>query len=311
GGRQLPRHGWSVPARRDDRAAEPGGRAADGAAPRRRAAARRSGRARDRGGARSGVARCPSGATGSAADDRWGARRAVRRGRGRDAQVSPGPGVRRMSVKPASLPRASAWAMKRLLYHSGLLALARMTRQHGRALVLRYHAVTEGTAEVPYAGPEICLPVEAFRLQAAYMKRAYSVVPIDELVEAVVENRRLPRRAVAITFDDGYADNFTRAFPVLHRLGLPACVHESTGSLDDGAPLWMSAVRALVHGARGAALEVPGVGRFDLDAGGRNAAARALTRELVPAAAAVRTERLGALAAANGVDLRAALRGSM
>src|SRR5262245_61845751 len=309
--RHLPRDRRPLPARRDDRAAEPRGCVADGAASRRRAAPGRPRRADHRRGARSGVARCPSGAAGGAADDRRSARRAVRRGRGRDAQVPPGPGVRRMSVKPTSLPRASAWAMKRLLYHSGLLALARMTRQHGRAMVLRYHAVTEGTREVPYAGPDICLPVEAFRLQAAYMKRAYSVVPIDELVEAVVHNRPLPRRALAITFDDGYADNFTRAFPILHRLGLPACVYVSTGSLDDAAPLWMSAVRALVHGARGAALEVPGIGRFDLDAGGRNAAARVLTRELVPAAAAVRTERLAALAAANGVDIRAALRGSM
>jgi peptidoglycan/xylan/chitin deacetylase (PgdA/CDA1 family) len=201
--------------------------------------------------------------------------------------------------------------MKRLLYHSGLLALVRMARQRGPAMVLRYHAVTEGPQEVVYAGPDICLPVEAFRLQAAYLKRAYSVVPVGDLVDSVLQGRRLPARAVAITFDDGYADNFTRAFPILHRLDLPACVYVTTGSVDDGVPLWMSAVRALVLGTTGPTLDVGGVGRVDLSASSRNEVVRTLTRELVPLDGRTRAERINAAAAASGVDLRAALRGSM
>ena len=39
--------------------------------------------------------------------------------------------------------RAGAWAVKRVLFHSGLLGLARLSRARVRGLVLRYHALTE------------------------------------------------------------------------------------------------------------------------------------------------------------------------
>ena len=54
----------------------------------------------------------------------------------------------------------AAWAAKRVLFHSGLLALARQLRQRDRAVILRYHAITDGT-DVEYAAPDICLPVSA------------------------------------------------------------------------------------------------------------------------------------------------------
>jgi peptidoglycan/xylan/chitin deacetylase (PgdA/CDA1 family) len=206
----------------------------------------------------------------------------------------------------------AGWAVKRALYHSGLLALARLARQRVRGLVLRYHALTEGAVEVPYAIPDICLPVEAFRLQMAFLRRAYSVVTLDELVEATTAGRALPPRSVAITFDDGYADNHRLGLPVLRRLGLPATIYVATGGVEDGPPLWMSLVRALVLGAPGTSLEVPGVGAFALDgSGGRYAAGRALTRALVPLGASERAERLAEAAAHAGIDVVRPLAGVM
>src|SRR5205814_1033789 len=83
------------------------------------------------------------------------------------------------------------------LYHSGLLTLAGLARRRRGALVLRYHAVTEGAGEVPYATPEICIPVEGLRLQMAFVKRAYTVLPLHELVELVRRGATLPPRALA------------------------------------------------------------------------------------------------------------------
>lgn len=203
-------------------------------------------------------------------------------------------------------------ALKRALYHSGLLALARLARQRARGLVLRYHALTEDAcAEVPYAAPSICLPVGAFRLQMAFLRRAYSVVPLDVLIDALAAGRSLPPRSVAITFDDGYADNHRLALPVLAPLGLTATVYVATGPLDEGTPLWTSAVRALVLGACGPELCVPGLEPVALPASGREAALRALTRALVPLAAADRAARLAAAARAAQVDLHRALAGTM
>lgn len=205
-----------------------------------------------------------------------------------------------------------SWAVKRALYHSGLLALARLSRQRVRGLVLRYHALTAGAADVPYATPEICLPVEAFGLQMAFARRAYTVVPLDELVETLHAGRSLPPRALAVTFDDGFADNHRLGLPVLRRLGLPATVYVATGGVDGGPPLWTSAVRALVLAARGDELRVPGLPPLTLaPPGQRGPVTRILTRALVPVSAAERAERLAVAAAGAGVDLPHELSGAM
>jgi peptidoglycan/xylan/chitin deacetylase (PgdA/CDA1 family) len=215
-----------------------------------------------------------------------------------------------MSAGHGSPRQGAAWAAKRVLFHSGLLALARQLRQRERAVILRYHAVTDGS-DVSYAAPDICLPVAALRLQMAFVKRAYRPVRFDTLVTALHSGGALPPRALAVTFDDGYADNFRLALPVLRALDIPATVYVATGGLDDGDPFWVAAVRVLVLRARDV-LEVPGMAPLAVAAAGdRSAVAKTLVRMLVPLGATERRERLAGAAAAAGVDLRDALRGTM
>src|SRR5262249_41317424 len=175
-----------------------------------------------------------------------------------------------------------------------------------------YHALTDGADEVPYAAPDICLPLDAFRLQMAFAKRAYSVVSLDELVAALESGQRLPPRALAITFDDGYADNHRLALPVTQALGRPATVYVATGGISNAAPFWVAAVRTLVLSAPGPMLEVPGQEPIPLDEEAqRGAAAKALTRTLVPLRAGERAELSAPIAAAAGIDLHARLAGTM
>jgi peptidoglycan/xylan/chitin deacetylase (PgdA/CDA1 family) len=205
----------------------------------------------------------------------------------------------------------AASIVKRALYQSGLLGMARLLRTRARALVLRYHAVTETAAPVVYAAPDVCMPAAAFRLQMAFVARAYSVLAFDALVDALSRGT-LPRRAVAITFDDGYADNARVAFPILRAFGIPATVYVATGAVGGDVPFWVAAARALALGAPGPTLEVEGLGAIALDGpGGREAAAKGLTRALVQVDAVTRDARLGRAAAAYGVDLRVVLAGTM
>ena len=199
---------------------------------------------------------------------------------------------------------------KRILHHSGLLGLARLARSHARGVVLRYHALTDTSAPVVYAAPDICMPVEAFRLQMAFVKRAYTVVPLDALVDAVVRGGKLPARALAITFDDGYADNHRLGLPVLRALGLPATIYVATGAVADAAPFWVSAVRAIALGASDV-VPMPEGAPCRVEEGGRESAAKALTRALVPLAAETRAAWLVQSARTTGVDLVGTLAGTM
>lgn len=87
--------------------------------------------------------------------------------------------------------------------------------------VLMYHSVS------PFATEENRLSVShaSFERQMRFLKdHHYNVVPLASLAEMIKNKKRIPRRTVVLTFDDGYRDNFTYAFPVLKKYNLPATI---------------------------------------------------------------------------------------
>lgn len=61
----------------------------------------------------------------------------------------------------------------------------------------------------------------------------FNILPLDEAT-LLLKKGLLPSRAACITFDDGYADNFTTALPILKKYNLTATFFVSTGFLDGG-----------------------------------------------------------------------------
>jgi len=102
----------------------------------------------------------------------------------------------------------------------------------GTYQILLFHRVNDD--QEPYFTG---VPVETFRSQAGMLARYWNVLPLRELVDLAARGA-LPRRAVAITFDDGYRDNYQFAYPVLSELRLPATIFLATGSIETGRPLW-------------------------------------------------------------------------
>ncbi|MBU1127658.1 MAG: polysaccharide deacetylase family protein [Candidatus Omnitrophica bacterium] len=68
----------------------------------------------------------------------------------------------------------------------------------------------------------------------------YSVIAMAELAEAISNGKQYLPHTVVITFDDGFEDNFTYAFPVLAKHGMPAVMFLITGYVDrkDGYLTW-------------------------------------------------------------------------
>lgn len=99
----------------------------------------------------------------------------------------------------------------------------------GRLTTLIFHRV------LPTPDPLFPLEVDARRFDRlmAVVARSYNVLPLSQAVERL-QRGDLPARALAITFDDGYADNHEVALPILQRHGLSACFFVATGFLDGG-----------------------------------------------------------------------------
>jgi len=84
-------------------------------------------------------------------------------------------------------------------------------------LILAYHSVNPNRQDALSVHPDI------FAKQMDILRQKYEVVTLDSLIQALAEHRNTDRMA-AITFDDGYRDNFLYAYPLLRERNLPATI---------------------------------------------------------------------------------------
>jgi peptidoglycan/xylan/chitin deacetylase (PgdA/CDA1 family) len=101
-------------------------------------------------------------------------------------------------------------------------------RNQCRVPILMYHSISEApsSARHPYFVTET-VP-STFRAHMEYLKRnGYTALSPDELVKLVGSGQN-GQKAVVITFDDGYRDFYTTAFPILEEFGLSAIVYLPT-----------------------------------------------------------------------------------
>lgn len=103
-----------------------------------------------------------------------------------------------------------------------------------RLLVLGWHNVANTWGFPAPAGAGL----RGLTKQLTWLRRFATVVPLAESLERLARGQHLPARSVALTFDDGYADNLSLAAPVLSRLGLPATFFLVPGLLDREVRAW-------------------------------------------------------------------------
>jgi len=91
-----------------------------------------------------------------------------------------------------------------------------------------------------------------------WLKGWLNVLPLDEAIERL-SSGELPERAAAITFDDGYADNYTEALPVLREHGMSATFFVATGFLDGGR-MWNDTVIEAIRRSRLDTVDLAAIG---------------------------------------------------
>lgn len=129
-----------------------------------------------------------------------------------------------------------------------------------RLLILCYHGIADGD-ESQWNG-DLFLSAEVFASRMESLKRHHcSVLSLDEAIDNLYSGE-LPKRAVAITFDDGFANFHSNALPVLKKYGFPAALYLSTYYSEHAdLPVFPVACSYLLWKARGQV-------RFGLDISG-------------------------------------------
>ena len=112
----------------------------------------------------------------------------------------------------------------RVLASEALHLLRRvMPEDPGSARVIYYHRIDDEQHRS-------CVTPRAFAEQMAHLRsEGFNVVPLAAMRAHLDARTPFPARTVAVTFDDGFADNYTAAFPVLAKHALPATIFLAAG----------------------------------------------------------------------------------
>ena len=102
--------------------------------------------------------------------------------------------------------------------------------------ILEYHMVKDEVSEEEY---EYAVPVAELREQLDYLQaEGYHTITLLEYMKAKKGKFTLPEKPVVLTFDDGYADNYTTLLPMLEERGMKAVVFMVTN--DIGRPGYLT-----------------------------------------------------------------------
>lgn len=90
--------------------------------------------------------------------------------------------------------------------------------RHKKASILMYHSVGNNKHF-------FTVTPENFEWQMGYLKRHnFNIISLGQLVEKIINKQPFQEKTIAITFDDGYADNYSNVFPVLKKYSIPITI---------------------------------------------------------------------------------------
>lgn len=176
--------------------------------------------------------------------------------------------------------------------------LARVSRR-SQSVILMYHSV--GALRKDLTLPGLGVPADVFEGQARFVRRV-GAIALEHVPRHLARKRAGTR--IAITFDDYYRDNYSLAWPILKRLGLPATFFVATRYVEEGTIGWWDRLAWLVNHANSSEIELRGT-RYPLrDAAERARFMRIATQELLALETLRhREEEVKALAERQGVQM--------
>jgi peptidoglycan/xylan/chitin deacetylase (PgdA/CDA1 family) len=107
-----------------------------------------------------------------------------------------------------------------------------------KATVFMYHRILEpSTVDPTLIQPGMYVLPQTFRSHIQFLKENFHILSLSELV-GFLDNKKSVNGCCAITFDDGWLDNYVHAFPVLKEFKVPATIFLATGFIGTDRLFW-------------------------------------------------------------------------
>jgi len=120
----------------------------------------------------------------------------------------------------------------------GLFSLLERYCLGNRAFVLMYHRVLDHMDSYEmYVQPGMYVTSKTFEQQISFLSSTYRILPLEELIGKANRKENMGG-CCAITFDDGWLDNYTEAFPLLQKYRVPATIFLATAFIGTNRLFW-------------------------------------------------------------------------
>jgi len=154
---------------------------------------------------------------------------------------------------PMSLKKVTKLLISQFLYYTGVVFLVEKVAPARGVIILAYHRVKEGAAD-PL---NMTISPRDFEIQIKYLAAHYVPIRLADVWQRL--NEPGPARVV-ITFDDGYADNYHHALPILQRHAVPAIFFLAVGPIENRTSLWYDRICRSIFSCQGEALDLSAFG---------------------------------------------------
>lgn len=132
-----------------------------------------------------------------------------------------------------------------ILFYTGILFVIKTLKLRNRMVILMYHRVLDDNEKLAtFSHPGICVDKDTFEKQLLFLKKHFRVLPEVDFLEHLEEGIPFHNSSCLITFDDGWLDNYTNAFPLLKENNLSATVFLATDYIGTGKKFWQEKIAA-------------------------------------------------------------------
>lgn len=139
---------------------------------------------------------------------------------------------------------------------AGCFGSHRQASSEPRLWVLMYHRILPPTDErFHQEEPGMRVTPDSFDMHLQELKQHFELVSLSDWVRAKEDGQLLPKRACAVTFDDGWQDNYEYAFPLLKKHQVPATLFAVSEKIGTDFQFWPNIIAALLLSGAGPRLE--------------------------------------------------------
>ncbi len=134
-----------------------------------------------------------------------------------------------------------------VLFRAGVLNLLLRLKFKNQALVLMYHRVSDNEESQKDYQNGMTVKKKTFHCQMDFLRKHFHILSLSEFSSIVLNGDPFAKRSVLITFDDGWKDNYTHAFPVVKQFNIPMVLFLTAGFIDQKREFWQTRLIKVVH----------------------------------------------------------------